>query len=66
MAVRFLSINVAFHSIFLALRLFDMLSSFEISSPSSISEVLRVRDGSIFVENFCHIEIDSIITAMFF
>ena len=39
----------------------DQLSHFEISSAGSLFEVLRVRDGGIFVENFYHTEIESII-----
>ena len=40
------------------------LSNFEISNARSLFEVLRVRDGGLFVENVYHTEIESIINVM--
>ena len=42
----------------------DQLSNFEISNASSLFKVLRVRDGGLFVNNFYHTEIESIINVM--
>ena len=42
----------------------DHLSNFKISNASSLFEVLRVRDGGLFVENVYHTEIESIINVM--
>ena len=42
----------------------DQLSNFEISNSSSLFEVLRVRDGGLFVENSYQTEIESIINVM--
>ena len=42
----------------------DQLSNIEISNASSLFEVLRARDGGLFVENFYHTKIESIINVM--